>query len=126
MRSYKGEVIGYAIESCLLKWSLENVCTITVDNASNNDTAVVYLKKKYCKKLSCILGGEFMHMRCCAHILNFVVKDGLSDVRDSIAKIRGAVKYIRSSPARAEIFKKCVEQERITSKRSLCLDVPTR
>ncbi|KAK9273474.1 hypothetical protein L1049_018284 [Liquidambar formosana] len=124
--SHKGEVIGHAIESCLLEWGLENVCTITVDNASNNDTAVAYLKKKYGKKNGGILGGEFMHMRCCAHILNLIVKDGLSDVHDSIARIRGAVKYIRSSPARAEIFKKCVEQERIKSKRSLCLDVPTR
>ncbi|XP_077211612.1 zinc finger BED domain-containing protein RICESLEEPER 1-like isoform X1 [Tasmannia lanceolata] len=124
--SHKGEAIGQAVESCMIEWGIEKVCTITVDNASSNDTVVGYLKKKISNRNGFILDGEFFHMRCCAHILNLIVKDGISEVIDSISRIRGAVRYIRSSPSRAQRFKFSVEKERITCKSLLCLDVPTR
>ncbi|XP_077228331.1 zinc finger BED domain-containing protein RICESLEEPER 1-like [Tasmannia lanceolata] len=123
---HKGQAIGQAVESCMIEWGIEKVCTITVDNASSNDTAVGYLKKKISIRNGFILDGEFFHMRCCAHILNLIVKDGISEVIDSISRIRGDVRYIRSSPSRAQRFKFCVEKERITCKSLLCLDVPTR
>ncbi|KAF7844465.1 zinc finger BED domain-containing protein RICESLEEPER 2-like [Senna tora] len=41
-----GDTIGKAIEKCLLGWGIEKVFSITVDNASSNDTAVAYLKKR--------------------------------------------------------------------------------
>lgn len=80
------------------------MCTITINNASSNDVVVGYMRRKLNKKGDCILDGEFLHMMCCAHNLNLIVKDGMSEVHDSITRICGAVKYIRSSPARAEQF----------------------
>jgi len=65
-------------------------------------------------------------MRCCAHILSLIVKDGLKEIRDSISKIWSAVKYAKSSPARFARFKACVEQEGISYKSLVCLDVETR
>ncbi|XP_077251858.1 zinc finger BED domain-containing protein RICESLEEPER 2-like [Tasmannia lanceolata] len=124
--SHKGEAIGQAVESCLIQWGIEKVCTITVDNDSSNDTAVAYLKKKISKRNGFILDCEFFHMRCCAHILNLIVKDGMTEVTNSISTIHRVVRYIRSSRSRAQRFKSCVEKERITCKSSLCLDVPTR
>ncbi|KAG5553647.1 hypothetical protein RHGRI_011517 [Rhododendron griersonianum] len=125
--SHKGEAIGKALEACLIEWGVEKLCTLTVDNATANDVAVAYLKKKFSKKGDTfILGGEYFHIRCCAHIINLIVKDGLGEIKDSIVRIRDAVKYVRSSPQREQRFKACVEKERITCKNSLCLDVPTR
>lgn len=54
-----------------------------------------------------------MHLRCCAHVINLVVKDGLEDQHDSIVRIRKAVRYVRSSPARLLKFEDCVEKEKI-------------
>jgi len=34
------------VESCLHEWGLSRVLTLTVDNATSNDTGVQYLKKK--------------------------------------------------------------------------------
>uniref|UniRef100_A0A2N9EDS0 hAT-like transposase RNase-H fold domain-containing protein n=1 Tax=Fagus sylvatica TaxID=28930 RepID=A0A2N9EDS0_FAGSY len=51
-------------------------------------------------KESCIVGCKFLHMRCCAHILNLIVQDGLKDIHESIAKVRNAVRYAKSSPKR--------------------------
>ncbi|WVY90741.1 hypothetical protein V8G54_036257 [Vigna mungo] len=65
-------------------------------------------------------------MRCCAHILSLIVKDGLKEIKDSISKIRSAVKYVKSSPARFARFKACVEQEGISYKGIVCLDIETR
>ena len=33
-------------------------------------------------------------MRCAAHILNLVVKDGLKDLHPSIVKVRAAVRFV--------------------------------
>jgi len=62
------------------------------------------LKRKSRDKVGAILGNEFMHMRCCAHILNLIVTDGLKEVSDSIVKVRNAVKYVKSSPSKFEKF----------------------
>ena len=65
-------------------------------------------------------------MRCCAHILNLIVSDGLKDLESCIANVRHAVRYVRSSPNRLDFFEKYVESLKIESKSFLCLDVPTR
>nr|KYP33086.1 hypothetical protein KK1_046102 [Cajanus cajan] len=52
-------------------------------------------------------------MCCCVHILNLIVKECFKDNIDVILRIRGAVKYIRSSPSRLTKFKTCVEQQNI-------------
>ncbi|TXG54220.1 hypothetical protein EZV62_019476 [Acer yangbiense] len=98
----KGETIGKIIEACLLNWGIERVFTITVDNASANDVAVKYVKRKLSNWVTdgIILEGEFFHVRCCAHILNLIVGEGLKDIHESIISIRNAVRYVRSSPSR--------------------------
>ncbi|XP_057454143.1 zinc finger BED domain-containing protein RICESLEEPER 2-like [Lotus japonicus] len=65
-------------------------------------------------------------MRCCAHILNLVVSDGLKVQQSSIDNIRNAVRYVRSSSQRTKRFKECIEAELINSKSLVCLDVATR
>ena len=65
-------------------------------------------------------------MRCVTHILNLIIKDGLKHLNVSIVKIRGAVKYVRSSPSRLQKFKECVQVEMIESKSLVCLDFETR
>lgn len=124
--SHKGEAIGKAIEKCLLEWGIENVMTVTVDNASSNDVAVCYLKKRINNWKGSVLKGEYLHVRCVAHIMNLVVNDGLKLSNDSVCRVRNAVRYVRQSPSRLQKFKSCVEMEKIESKSLLCLDVPTR
>ncbi|GAB4833632.1 hypothetical protein Ancab_039952 [Ancistrocladus abbreviatus] len=123
--SHRGEAIGKIIEQCLLEWGIEKVMTITVDNASSNDVAISYLKKKIINWRGIVLNGEFLHMRCVAHIINLAVNDSLKLVADSITRIRNVVRYVRQSPARFKKFKACVELERIKNSSVLCLDVPT-
>ena len=111
---------------CLLDWGIDKILTLTVDNASSNNIAVEHLKGKTKMWKSTILSNEFLHVRCAAHILNLVVKDGLFEANASIVKIRNAVRFVRSSPARLIAFQKCVEKEKIECGSLLCLDVEIR
>ncbi|KAF7839761.1 zinc finger BED domain-containing protein RICESLEEPER 2-like [Senna tora] len=70
--------------------------------------------------------SNHLEPRCCAHILNLVVNDGLRDLHYSIGAIRNVVRYVRSSPARLARFKGFVEKEEIETKSLVCLDVSTR
>ena len=92
--------------------------TVTVDNASANDVAVNYLKKKLknWKGDAMILDGDYLHLWCCAHIFNIIVTEGLKEMHDSITSIRNAIMYVRSSGLRLHKFKSCVEREKIEYK----------
>lgn len=124
--NHKGETIGKTLESKLLEWGIEKVFVVTIDNAASNDVALAYLRKKITDWGGSVLKGELLHMRCCAHILNLIVNEGLKSMHDSLIKIRNAVRYVRASPSRMQRFKACVEREKIQSKSLVCLDVPTR
>lgn len=120
------------LEIFLLKWNIGSIFTLTIDNASSNSTTINFLKQKTKDRKGTVLGHEFLHMRRCAHILKLIVGDGLKELHTSIARVREtmrvreAMRYVRSSPNRYEVFKKCVEKQKIVSKSLVCLDVPTR
>ncbi|XP_019184812.1 PREDICTED: zinc finger BED domain-containing protein RICESLEEPER 2-like [Ipomoea nil] len=114
------------IEKCLRDWAIDKVFTITVDNASSNDVATQYLKRKLNNVSGTLLEGKYIHMRCVAHIINLVVTDGLKEVNESITRVRSSVKYVRQSPARLHRFKECIDLEKIQSKSLLSMDCSTR
>ncbi|KAK4276763.1 hypothetical protein QN277_014874 [Acacia crassicarpa] len=128
IKDHRGESIAKQIEDCLFQWGIEKVFTITVDNASANDSAITILKKRFKSwdGFAMVYDGEFLQMRCAAHILNLVVSEGLKEMNKSIELIRHAVKYVKSSPSRKRRFIMLAERERVESKSLLTLDCPTR
>ena len=64
---------------------VRKLIAIAVDNCSTNDCMIEKIKNKWSHAL--LLGGRLFHMRCCAHILNLVVRDGLKVIVDDIEKI---------------------------------------
>ena len=113
------ENFKYSINS--LELNLNQILSISADNASNNDTFFQELNKQSDET-------PIQHSRCVAHIINLSVKDALtvlSYVKDSdeeifydndtdfkntklklslIQKIRKIVKYVRSSPQRRKTY----------------------
>ena len=68
--SHEGEYIAKALESYLLKWGLMNIFSVTVDNASSNDTIISYFKKKLLTWGVSSVRSKYVHIRCFAYILN--------------------------------------------------------
>ncbi|CAL5390480.1 unnamed protein product [Camellia sinensis] len=126
VEDHKGETLGKKIEALLKEWDIDGLFTLTVDNASSNNLTSQSLKRTTKLWKGIFLGHEFLHMHCCAYILNLIVSDELKDIESCIAIVRHAMRYVRSFPNRLNSFKKYVESLKIESKSLLCLDVPTR
>jgi hypothetical protein len=124
--SHIGDDLGRLVESIMMEWGIDSLFTITVDNATNNDAMIKFLKMRLKVKPYSVLECEFLHVRCAAHILNLVVTGGLKGLGACVSNIRNAVKFVRSSPARMTKFKSCIELEKITCTKMVCLDVQTR
>ncbi|KAH0636460.1 hypothetical protein KY289_036375 [Solanum tuberosum] len=77
---HKGGDMAACITNCLLEWGLDNVFTITVDNASSNDVTVKEMSKQLSNWGTNIMDGDHLHVRCMAHILNLIVQDGLKEI----------------------------------------------
>ncbi|KAL4627407.1 hypothetical protein ACB092_05G163800 [Castanea dentata] len=126
VENHKGETLGKAVEMCLLDWGIDKILTITVDNAASNSGLISFIQKKTKHRKATILGHKYLHVRCSAHILNLIVREGLVEIDETIVKVRKSVRYVRSSPQRQNTFKLCAEKEKVEFKGQLCLDVPTR
>nr|GMD19267.1 zinc finger BED domain-containing protein RICESLEEPER 2-like [Ipomoea batatas] len=123
---HTGTCVCDAIYKCLQEWSIEEkVWTITVDNASYNDATVRLLHDSLSFHTNLPLDGKLFHIRCCAHILNILVQDGLSEIKSIIGNVRDSVKYISASPQRLHSFNEICKQLQVPSKK-LVLDCCTR
>lgn len=125
--NHRGETIGKSLERCLKDWVITKFCTTTIDNAIPNNVALSYLSRNMSAwNGNALLNGDYMHLRCCAHILNLIVSDGLSLIDSSIIKIRDACKHVKSSPSRLALFKVYVKDANISSSQKVVIDVATR
>ncbi|KAK9690066.1 hypothetical protein RND81_09G102300 [Saponaria officinalis] len=91
---HSGVAMSVKVTTLLKEWGIENrIMSMTLDNASANNSMVESLKPY----LNLMANGEYFHVRCCAHILNLIVQEGLKDLDDAILKVRESVKYTKGS-----------------------------
>ena len=110
---------------CLLDWNLDKkISTVILDNCSTNDAIVERLKRLLSIE-SMILGDNFFHMRCAAHILKLIVKNELLVIESGITCVRNSVSYWSWSPKRVETFELACRQMQMDVKK-WGLDFPTR
>ena len=123
---HTAEVISDVLHDVLLDWRIERkVSTVTLDNCTTNDNLMDKMQDKM-PLSSLMLNGRLMHMRCAAHIINLIVKDGLSVMVEGIDRVRESVMFWTATPKRHERFEKAVAQENLKYDKKIALDVKTR
>ncbi|CAI9279448.1 unnamed protein product [Lactuca saligna] len=124
---HNGVCLTETISTLLTNWGIDKkLFTITLDNAASNDTFVNLLKGQLCNEGALHSNGDYFHVRCCAHVLNLVVQDGLKAIDEGIVKIRESIKYVKGSSVRKRNFLNCVKQVNLNPNKGLRQDVPTR
>jgi len=119
---HTSQVLAELLVECLMDWNLDRkVSTLTVDNCTTNGAMIDRILDKLSSR-SLILGGQLFHMRCCAHILNLIVKDGLSIIANVIEKVRDNANFWTATPKREEKFIETGAQLNIQFKRKLVVD----
>ncbi len=123
---HTAEVIAHELHESLVEWNLdEKLMSVTVDNCTSNDKAIDLIVGKIGKpKLP--MQGTLLHMRCCAHILNLIVKDGLDAMKSAIENIRESVAYWTATPKRVEKFEEISRFKKVKITKKLRLDCKTR
>jgi hypothetical protein len=87
-----------------------------LDNASSNDVCVGLLRNQLNMKKALLCEGGFLHIHCCAHILNLIVQDGLKEIDSALQNIRGSVKYVKGSQMRKQNFLQAVNKISLDSR----------
>lgn len=95
---HTADVLAHELMECFFDWNLDRkLSTLTLDNCTTNDAIIDLVLDKISPSLL-MLEGKVFHMRCCAHILNLVVKDGLEVIKNSIEIIHSSVAFWTASP----------------------------
>ncbi|KAL5539054.1 hypothetical protein UlMin_042932 [Ulmus minor] len=124
---HDAENLGDALMECLLDWNIEpKLLTLTLDNCSTNDAMVNVMLDKLDKSLL-LVNGKLLHMRCAAHILNLIVKEGLENLFGSgVERIRESIAFWTTTPKWLEKFEESVRHLNISCSKVLSLDIKTR
>ncbi|MFQ6670701.1 hypothetical protein Gotur_035512 [Gossypium turneri] len=110
---YDGLHIVDKLFLCLSQWGIDKkIFSITLDNASYNDVMVSCLKNHFRANRAILCDGDVFHVRCCAHILNIIVKAGLEladDVVDFVETILNNLRllfneYVKKSNPRLPLW----------------------
>ncbi|KAG6478920.1 hypothetical protein ZIOFF_062368 [Zingiber officinale] len=117
--------VGSEVHAATESHSQNESVPIEANEATLNNTLDVEISDKL-PPSSLILEGKLFHMRCCAHILNLVVRDGLELIGDSIETIRYSVAFWIATPKRDEKFIETARQLKVPSTKKLELDCKTR
>ncbi|KAF3529067.1 hypothetical protein DY000_02043037 [Brassica cretica] len=121
--SHTEDMLSEVIIRCLMEWSLESkLFAVTFDSFSVSDEIVLRIKDHMSQSSQVLINGQLFEMRSAAHLLNAIVQDCLEAMRDVIQKIRGSVRYVKSSQSTQARFNEIAQLAGINSEKVLVLD----
>ncbi|XP_026451342.1 zinc finger BED domain-containing protein RICESLEEPER 2-like [Papaver somniferum] len=125
---HTGQALSDKLFLMLNDWGIEGkVTSITLDNAASNTSCVKIMKSRFiARNVMSDTGKRNFHIRICAHIINLIVRDGLTEIDPAVIKIRLAVKYLKGSQRRKQNFLDTVSDLGMSVKMGVRQDVKTR
>ncbi|XP_021288725.1 zinc finger BED domain-containing protein RICESLEEPER 1-like isoform X1 [Herrania umbratica] len=125
--SHTEDLLSEVIMKCLMDWDIEcKLFAMTFDDCSTNDDIVLRIKEQISENRPRLSNGQLLDVRSAAHVLNSLVQDAVEALQVVIQKIRGSVRYVKSSQSIQGKFNEIAQQTGIISQKSLVLDCPIR
>ena len=75
-----------------------------MDHTTANDVTARHFRDDFSRSRKLVCRGRLFHIRCCAHIVNLIVQDNLSEIVDITKNIRKSVDFINRSDRRMLVF----------------------
>ncbi|XP_026451796.1 zinc finger BED domain-containing protein DAYSLEEPER-like [Papaver somniferum] len=109
---HTGEHLSAKLFAIVEDWGIEDkLSNITLDNAANNGACAGIMKSRLVAKKILFNDVKFFHVRCCAHILALIVKEGLKKIDPVVLKIRASVKSLKKSQLVDSYYEDCPTDE---------------
>lgn len=125
--SHTEDMLSGVINKCLMDWDVDGkLFALTFDDCSTDDDIVKRIKEQISQKRPLLSNGQLFDVRSAAHVLTSIVQDAMEALQQVTQKIRGSVKYVRSSQVTQGKFNEIAQQVGINSKKNLLLDCPIR
>ncbi|KAL2897747.1 putative AC transposase [Bienertia sinuspersici] len=114
-QSHDGFNIKTRIVICCKNFHLtDKILYISLDNATTNTKAMDFLKGD--PSINLMLDGSLLHVRCCAHILDFFDQEGVAELQQLLEPIRSVIKWIRVPRTTIRAFKAKFEENGLRKK----------
>lgn len=125
--SHTEDMLSEEIIKYLCDWGVEcKLFALTFDDCSIDNDIVLRIKDQISQSRPHFSYGELFDVRSSAHILYSFVQDAMEDLRVVIQKIRGSIRYVKSTQATKEKFSEISQLAGIEEEKSLVLDSPLR
>ncbi|KAH9602638.1 hypothetical protein KSS87_005123, partial [Heliosperma pusillum] len=98
----------------------DKVFSISFDNATANTDCIDHIKNN----VSLLLDGVLLHVRCCAHVINFSAQDGIIFIAPLVTPIRHVIKWLRITSSIKRKYKTLCKEKGLTPKHFF-IDIPT-
>lgn len=122
-----GDTFSQAILTCLSDWHLEGrLFTLTLDQSLSNETIIGNLKGLLSVKNPHMLNSQLLLRNCYARVLSSLACDVLVAMRETIAKVRESVKFVKTSESHEEKFVQLKQQLQVPSTKNLSVDDLTK
>ncbi|KAG6756348.1 hypothetical protein POTOM_039776 [Populus tomentosa] len=125
--SHTEDMLSEVIINCLMEWDVEcKLFAMTFDDCFADDDIVLRIKDRISQNRPLLSNGQLFDVRSAAHVLNLIVQDAMETIREVTEKVRGSVRYVKSSQVIQGKFNEIAQQIGISSQKNLVLDLPTR
>ena len=89
----------------LTEWNIDQrIFSTVLENSTSSGKVVDELLMLLRSRNSLLLDGAVFHVHSCSQILNLIIQDGLEVISGLVNKVRYALNFVRSSPAKLEMF----------------------
>ncbi|KAJ7981896.1 Zinc finger BED domain-containing protein [Quillaja saponaria] len=125
--SHTEDLLSEVIIKCLDEWDIDcKLFSLTFDDCSTDDDIIIRIKEQISQKRPLLSNGQLYDIRSATHLLNSIIQDAMEALRDVIQKIRGSIRYVRTSQVTQGKFNEVARHAGINCQKALVLDFPTR